>query len=201
MVKKQKGASWTQKIANFFGGLGYASLLLQWLWFGLTALFPLVANWDVKNSFLMHSSESTTAAPSASMAMPGWLGIVLTIFALVFTIGLTIFAIIAIPKTIGKTGRTVTQGTANLVIPKLEHHHKMTVPQKRKLRFEITWSVKLVLWLIPLAALLFPFQNPEGLTEDHVVVLSFFTASFTLFWFLIQFVIVKLAHISPDKTL
>ncbi|NCD00288.1 MAG: hypothetical protein EOL95_11390, partial [Bacteroidia bacterium] len=75
--------------ANVFGALGYMSLLLQWLWAGLTLGYPLIANEQFKTVFM--PKPTTSSAPALSVTTPEPIATIFMVFAVIFAVGITIY--------------------------------------------------------------------------------------------------------------
>lgn len=183
-----------------FGALGYMSVLMQWLWMGVTIIFPLISSSGMSTYFLpSEQQQAQQAIPAAEIAMPGWLQITLVVAAVLFTIAVTIYAIVAVPRTVGRIGKTVVQRSAKVAIPHLTHHRPVTAARRKTLVERITWSIKLVFVFIPLIALLVPTPPSVGLEHRIVLACGLFFGSWSLLMFGIQYVIARAGRVDPRQ--
>ena len=182
-------------IANIFGTLGYMSLIVQWLWAGLTLGFPLFASDEFRTVFL--PEPTTPAEPAVSVSIPEPIAIMFMVLALIFAIGITIYMIVAVPRTIGRVGKKVTVKSAEKIVPYVTHHKHISKKRKKTLLERITWSVKLALLALPILALLIPVSDDLGLAGEVVTGVGLLCAGFTLAWFGLQFLVAKLGALDP----
>ncbi len=169
-------------IANSFGALGYFSAMIQWLWAFVIVGYPLISH--DRLSFLLPKPSETPPPPSIEYG--GFTPIVM-IIAVIFTlciIGLTIYALIRLPATIGRKGSIVTHHTASAITPLIAKKHT-TKMQQRLLSYRLTWWVKASLVLIPLLALVFASAE-TGLDRQVVATVGGFCAVCSALYFLIQ---------------
>lgn len=136
------------KLANFFGAFGYIAILLEWMWLGLIALYPLLqaGRFDFllpNTAPIPHTPVATPTEQSAAMII---IGIVVTVVC----IAITIYALITMPRTIGKTGKAVTTGAVAAIIPRLTHHKKISTKSRRRLTFRLTVMLKSIALIVPL---------------------------------------------------
>lgn len=189
-----------QTVANFFGALGYTSVVMQWLWLCATLVIPFIASTEAKQLFLpTNPAERPTPPAEASAALPEWLQLVFFVLAIVFTIGVVVYALVVIPRSIGKAGKAVTQKSAAVVTQHVTHDRKkITKKQRRKLTEYITWSMKLGLLLVPALAALIPTGGALGIDHIFVLLAALFFAGWSLAMFGVQYAIVKLRRIAPE---
>lgn len=176
--------------ANIFGTLGYMSLLLQWLWAGLTLGYPLIASDQFQTVFL--PKPTTPTEPALSVTVPDPIAIIFMILAVIFAVGVTIYMIIAVPRTIGRVGKKVTIKSAETIAPYVTHHKKVSKKRQKSLLERISWSVKFTLAILPLLAALLPVSSKLGLSASVVIGIAIICASFTLLWFMAQFIVAKI---------
>ncbi len=180
-------------IVNTFGVFGYLSLIMQWLWSAVILATPLFSNEATRSIFLPEHTVQPASTSSLELPEPlAWLFIVL---AIVFSAAVIIYAVMAVPRTIGKTGRTITTKSAKVIVPHVTHHKHISKKREKALTERITWVVKLVLVIVPFLLLLVPPDSTLGLT--HLVTLSVggFCAVASLVWFATQYISARLAKI------
>ena len=191
-------AKTTTKIANIFGSFGYLSVIIQWLLFVAIIIFPLLQSSGVKRIFL--PQQSSMPSTQTIITLPAGVQIALGVAAVVFCILVVIYAIYAIPRRIGRVGQKLTQTSAATTINRLGHTKRLSEEEKAQITFSITWSIKILLTLLPLALLLLPLDNSIGLTRSMVMIIGLIAAGFSLFWFCLQFLAVTLSH-TPAKNI
>lgn len=187
------------RIANIFGSFGYLSIVVQWFWFIAVIVLPYLEGSSLKSIFLPAAGEKHHAV-AATINMPPFMQLIIAGLAIIFTLAITIYAIYMIPRSIGKVGKTITQKSAQVTISHIKHHHKPLTKRERKRLFEYaTWSVKLLLLLIPCVLLLLPAH--ARLTIPHEVILLFgaFCAGMSLVWFGLQYAISRFSHSDPRE--
>ncbi len=194
-MNRQKIAS---AITNTLGALGYLFCLLQWLW--TTALFlPIILNTDFIKQFVQ---EPTTPVPVTSQ--PGeisLLGIIFVATVAVIMIITTIYIIIKIPSTIGKTGSKITHKTTDAALPILTRHKKL--PQKKRLQLtaRFLFITKMILCIIPFGIIFFVSNRSISMSRDIVIVVGAVTAIFSIALFCLQAILAKLLHIEYKQAL
>lgn len=185
--------------ANVFGILGYMSVVIQWLWFSVTLLFPLISLLGLSNLFMPPSNQHAQPnTPAQAIDLPSPIEGLFVILAIIFTIGICLYAIFAVPRTIGKLGKAVTHRSAAVAIPHITHHREVTARKRKKLIEYITWSIKILLVVIPLCALLAPTPTSVGLEHAIVLVVGLGSGVWSCLMFGIQYLVVKIRHIDPE---
>lgn len=193
MINTMKPSQRATKVANVFGSFGYLSILVQWFWWIAVVVLPYLQDSSIKTLLLPSPATEHTAAVSPSL--PFGFQLVLGTLALLFSIAVVIYAIYAVPRTIGKAGKSLTQKSAEITVNHVKFHHKPLTKAARKRLFEyLTWTVKLLLIVLPCVLLFLPTHN--GVAIPHEVVLAFgaFCAGMSLVWFTIQYLISRFAR-------
>lgn len=186
-----------QSLANVFGALGYISLLLQWVWTALVIGTPIVASDFFKNAFL--PKESSVPAEALSMNVPEPIGIIFMFLAIIFAIGVTIYAVLAVPRNIARTGQRLTRSSAQVIIPHVTHHKHISEKRRKTLLERITWSIKIGLTILPAAALGFRPDEMIGLSHGVIIGVGLFCAVATVLWFGLQFIVAKVAKLDSRQ--
>lgn len=184
-------------IANVFGTLGYVSVMFQWLWMLVVLATPILSS-DFAAPLFLPSENSTPVQPLAT-DIPGPIATIFMVLAVAFAISVTIYAVVAVPRTIGRSGQKVTQVSAQVVLPRLTHHRKITKKRQKTLLERISWSIKLVLLAIPVIALLAPVSAELGLEREVVVGFGLYCALMSVLWFGLQFIFARLARLPNDR--
>lgn len=186
-----------RRIVNTLGSLGYVSLIIQWVWMIIILGMPIMVSDGFRDLFL--PNRTSTPVPTASISIPEPIAILFLILAVIFTIGVSIYVIVAVPRAVGRTGNTVTKTSAQVIIPKITHHKKISEKREKTLVERITWSMKIGATAIPVPALMVPPPSDLiSLPQDVVTGVGLFCASLTVLWFGAQFVLSKFFSLRPQ---
>lgn len=198
MSKQNKKQTAARKIANIFGALGYLNVCFQWLWSFMPPLYLLVEN----DSFRRIVTPQPTSKPESTTSgfeLPGFVEIIIIIVAIIFTLCITIYALYVVPRTIGRAGQKAVQRTADVAIPAITHHHKISKKERSRLRLRITWGIKGVTILLPMVIAFFIPSTLVGLEQVVYLTVCVIMMCLSAIPFIIQFAIMRVAKISSDK--
>jgi hypothetical protein len=198
MTKKQQPTAYI-RIANGFGVLGYTSVFMQWLWLFATLILPLANNPSVREWLIPTASTPSEELPVLSPELPNAFQLLLIVLSFIFIIAVIAYLIKSVPKAIGQTGKTITQGSTKLVVSRVAHQRKLPAKEAKKLFERITWIMKLALLALPMLALTIPVEPPFAIEYLHVVVFGIFCGAWSLVWFALQFAVVRHAKIDLKK--
>lgn len=185
-----------QPLVNTFGAFGYSSVIVQWMWTIITIGLPVLTHDVTKQVFLPRQSSEPTPTVEP-IALPGPIEQLIIIASIVLAIGVMIYAIYAIPRTVGRVGRAVTRGSAQKVATRVEHRHQQPMSKKRQrhLLSRLTWTFKYALATIPALLLFIPVDPSVGLNQDVVIVAGLVMFGFSLLWFTLQATLARAWHI------
>lgn len=189
-----KKPTFAQNTANVFGVLGYISLLIEWVWLACIVAYPVVK--DGRLDWLMPTSnpESVTMfAPAPPSAAAMIIGIVVTILCL----GVVLYSLYTLPRSIGKVGAKITHAAADSVLPVLTHRRKITKKLRRKLTLRTITTIKFLLLIAPVL-IVFIVPSFSALSKDIVTFTTAFLAAWAFVYFLVQLAITQIAKLSPD---
>ncbi len=190
MQEKQSGKLLT---VNILGSLGYLSLLIEWAWVALVFVYPLAEKG--KLSWFMPNTPAIPVPPPAPIAITPFT-IVLMGLVVSLCIAATIYALIKLPGSIGRTGARVTHISAEAVIPRLTGHKKLTRSRLRRLSFRLIVAVKVVLITLPLVLTLF-LPEVSALPQNVIWVILVFLAFWPLLYFGLQAFLTNLLKLDP----
>ena len=188
----------TQKrlvIANTFGSFGYISVLFQWLWTFLILAYPLLSS---RPDFLFFPPSEPTFTHNMTPAPASPFLVVIAIAATIAILGITIVAVVRLPKNVGKKGATLTRNATAAVLPAITHHKKLTKKKRVRLSYRIMLTIKLLLVTLPLVALLFG-QSLEKIAPEVVWAMAFFCAACSISYFLVQQLLARFMRINSEK--
>lgn len=183
-------------IANVLGSFGYLSIVVQWFWVIATIIIPYMQHSSLESLFVPMTS-TPHAAPVQSIELPAGLQIAAMIGAIIFMIAIIMYAIYAVPRSVGRLGKSVTQKSATATVQHMTHHHQPLTEVEKKRAYEyLTWGVKIVLVVIPFALSSIPTHQSLTISHSVVVVVSLFCFSVSFLWFFLQYVIALICRIS-----
>jgi len=114
------------RTVNFLGGIGYISVIFQWLWTGIIFLPTLLENDTFKNLFLPPEPSSTPTPQPQATDETSLIVIIIGIIVTVIVLSLTILILIRLPKAVATAGKTTTTSVARAVAPAVSHHKKLS---------------------------------------------------------------------------
>lgn len=160
-----------RRIVNALGAIGYLFLLTQWMWLVATVVLPVAMQPGVRDLFLPNTEPRPERVVEARDPLPEPVMMVMFGAAILFAVGIIIYAIISVPRAVGRGGQRVTQSVARQAVPVITHHQKITKKRERTLTERITWTIKAIAIIIPLILLAIP---PGEIIElDHTVAAVF----------------------------
>ncbi len=181
------------KFANFFGALGYLSLLIEWLWvFGLL-LYPYAKDFN----FMLPSNKPVTP-PAPLFTVDGTLALIIGIVITVLCFAVMIYAFYNIPRSIAKTGSLATHIAASAFVPTISHHKHISKKEAKRLTFSMTCYIKLAAIFIPLVACL-AIPNSTILSRQIVTTIAAFFAFWAIIDFCVQIITTKLKKLDTDQ--
>ncbi len=177
-------------LVNTLGSLGYLFCLLSWCWVTLLYLPMLLENEQVGQFILPTPSQEVVpneSTPETSLPM-----IILAVTVTILILIATIVVLLRAPITIAKTGKTVTSKLADATIPLVTKGRQLPVAKKKLLTANLIKLTKLLLVLLPFAAVAFGVLVELPLPFNVAIFLSGILSLFALLWFSTQYV---LAHL------
>ena len=185
-----------QPLVNTLGAFGYSSVLVQYLWTIITIGLPLLTSDMTKRVFL--PQEPTEPAPTIDpISLPGFVEQIIVVASVIFAVAIILYAIVAVPRGIGRAGQRITRTSAQTVSTGVQRHRHQPMGKKHKRRLvsRFTWSFKYALAIIPLFLLIVPVDPSIGLEQAVVIVVGLVAGGFSLLWFTLQYSLARLWHI------
>ena len=180
------------RFVNLFGSLGYLSLLVQWFWAFIVIFAPLLES-DLSWLFVQHGNPATSA-PAVQFSFDPTLALMITTITTIMVIGGTIFAMMRLPRAIGKSSAKVTHSAADIAVDMAIRHKRVKKSQRRKLNARTLIVIKAIATLVPIALL--PLASPSIQLELNVIlVIGAICAAFTIVYFCMQYVIAYLKRV------
>ena len=187
-----------QKFTNFFGGLGYISCTLQWLWAILlyaSYIFGIITFLTPAPSPQVVEVLPVTSQTTSPLILV--IGAIVTVTAVV----LTVFIIIKMPSTIAKTSQKFVRKSAESMAPSLLHIQKKkdTKRNKIKLTYGLVLTIKIILMIIPVVlSYTSRFIEYQSLDSFIAIYVGLFLAGISLVFFGIQYILIKLLLINKQ---
>lgn len=185
--------SFALKTANFFGALGYVSLVFEWMWvFGLL-LYPAAEYFK----FLV-PAKAPTSNHEPLFVIDGTVAMIVGGIITVLCLGMVMYAFFAVPRSVAKTGARVTRITANSVMPTITRHHPVTKKVKKRLTFIVITYIKATVITLPLLVSLF-IQGYPSLPGQIISIVAAFFAIWALINFAVQLAVTKIAKLDTNQ--
>lgn len=143
------------------------------------------------------------AVPPASQqpitASPGDIPSVITILAFICS-GLVIVSaiyimLIKLPRSVAKTGETITHGAATIISPIITEHVPMHVKRRRTVPIVVIIIMKLLCVFAPLCLLLFAQGLSLAMSFELIMVIGIVLFSWAFLLFALQFVLSQLLRV------
>jgi len=171
------------RVANFFGALGYFSILMQWMWAIIIIAYPMLTN---PNIFQNHST-APIARPMVALSLPPIVSLIIICVITLAMLVLTFAIVVTMPKTLSSNVAHVAQITTDAITPLVANTPKQS--KKRKaFSARVMIGVKASLWIAPLLAVYFAPHNAP-IPYDAVSATALFCAAATGVYFALQYAI------------
>jgi hypothetical protein len=188
-------------LANFFGGLGYIFLILEWLVLVLT-YFYWVQSWGIVKDMRKDTPPPAPISDPVSINDGSLLYVILGAIITVFMIVLALYAFIKLPSMIVKTSRRVVHKTAEFTAPAALHiqHKKATKKNRIKITPKLVIILKAIFILIA-AGLIFgaQFLSVQELEFSLVVMMGVWLLGMSAAAFVIQYIVVRVFRIDMQR--
>lgn len=183
-------------LTNTLGAFGYISVLLQWLWFALTALLPFLIQTEAVTFFMPtpDATQPTVPEPSDGFISQAAALVIIGV-AVIFSLAVSIYAIYRVPKSIAQTGKKISRRSAEITVHHVAKQKKYTPAKQRRLTINTTWIMKLLFATIPMLLLLAPIYGQSTLPYNVVIAVGLFCGICSWLWFGAQYVLMRLLHI------
>lgn len=169
-----------KKIANAFGAIAYLLIAVQWLWLVATMVMPLVSTSPFREYALPQESHQAVNTLTLNMTMPPWAQAVVVALAVIFAIGVTVYAIYMMPVAISRASQATVKKAATVTVNHQTRHQKIKPQQKQRLQLRYLWVIKLLAILLPPSLSLLPTHYSLNLDHAVAIVTALFLASLSL---------------------
>lgn len=181
----------SSKPSNFFGGLGYISIIGQWLWTIALVLPTLLENESFKQ-FILPDQSKPSQSPVTVFDENSLFMIIVAAAVTVIVLLVTIVILVRLPIALVRTSQKTVTTAADAIIPTITHHKPLSKKKRAVLTARIRLYIKLALSIIPLLPLLFISSGSVGLDPWIALLIGAILAIGSLLWFSIQYGSAKL---------
>lgn len=200
-MSRSKHTSRILTVANAFGALGYLSLIVQWAWTGLILAYPIIMKAN-RDDLWWLSPNCRTHEPTPTQPIDfGFATPVVSLLAIIIAliiVGVSVLAIIRLPKNVGETGARLTQTAANAIIPVVAHTKDIPKAKRKRLSFKIIVALKCICTVMALALLL--LAHPIGRVTFPVIwATGMFCFVCTMVYWLIQYIAAQIGRVPQHK--
>lgn len=195
-----KQATASPKIANFFGGLGYLSIIMQWMW-SLALLVPALLENDSLKTLLLPDAPSERDTQIIQVSGDSILMIVIAVAVTIIVLAVTLVILIRLPITLVRASRKTFDTAVEAALPVVSHHKKITKKRQRALSIRIKRILKLLAVLIPLTPFTFSSFIDFGLDTSIALFVATAFALVSIIWFAMQYGLAKLQKLNESDLL
>ena len=185
-----------RRITNIFGAIGYLFLLLQWMWALIFGLAPVVTNPAFHDLFLPQGQSTVERPQKQRQPLPGPVQLAILLASIAFSVGIALYAIISVPRAVGRIGQKVTRKAAAKAVPTLTSHKKISKKRQQHLIERITWGIKAAAVILPAIVLAIPPHQSINLDHDASIVFGGLIALLAASSFVVQFLLAKIWRIN-----
>lgn len=182
----------SSRLVAALGTLGYASLLMQWMWMAVVSGYALLM--DKNHSWTKIQSAPAQPQPEMQFSLPSPLAVIIAAIITLVIIIATIYVLAKLPRAIGKTGARVTRTTSDALTPLVTNHKPVTPKQRRVISYRLGIAIKMGLVVVPLAVSLLPYPAVP-LEYRAVAAMAIIMASFSAGYFALQYLTAHLKQV------
>lgn len=183
-------------IANVFATLGYLAAIIEWAWVLLISLYPML---ESKPTILFPDSSAGQAIPPIDIPVEfSPLVIFVAVIFTTFVVLTIVWLIVRLPKSVGQKSAEISQKVVQSTIPVITNRKKISAKKRQRLSYKITLAIKAALTILPIIILIFASGN-SPLTQEIAWAIGWILVGFTVLYFAIQTLIVRLAQLDTTK--
>lgn len=189
-----------RRAANFIGAIAYFTIATQWLWLLSTAVLPVLPADKYQEIFLPQSSTAVVEPQLPELSIPPFIQVIIGVLSVVFAIGVSLYAIYIVPRSVGRTSHKSVKKIATITVKQTTRHQPVKPKQKQRLITRYMWLLKFLALILPLALSLLPIYEAIGIEHHLVVIVAIFLAALSLVGLGLQLLIAFFAKV-PLKNL
>lgn len=185
------------KFVNLFGAFGYIFTAILWLSSLIIYSEFIKSLLKVEQPVQKPITQPTVVIDIASNQPLMIAGVIFTIAVVV----LSIYVFIKIPSTTVKTTKQAVHKTAEAITPVVlqVQHIKSTPAKRKKVMFNTTIALKVLIIIIPLILAVCSSYIPDRLFDvSTALTISLWPASFALLFFLLQYITGRLLSVKSQ---
>lgn len=190
-------ATYSKRLAlvNSLGALGYLSSALQWLWALIIIGYPMFASGD---SWWLPGPKPTPITSQTTSSEPSIVMVVFAVIVVILTLTMTIYALVMLPRGIGKAGAAVTHKAANMMVPHVLHRKKLPESKRQLFTYQVVIWLKIFIMTLPILVLfILPIQTT--LEPSIARLVGFFLFCWTLLYFSLQVFLTGILGVAKPK--
>lgn len=181
----------TFRASLIFRNLGFMSLVVQWMWSMLIAVYPLIISGQL--DYPSDTSSNTVDINLAPEVTSSPLAVILAVTITVIVLIATIIFLARLPRKIGQAGEKLTINTVNVVLPVALKGEKTSRKKKIELTMRLEILIKTIFVIAPLG-LLSIVENSTGLQDYIIQIIAIFLMSVTFLLFCVEYGLRLLDH-------
>lgn len=183
-------------VLNGLGTVGYVACAIQWLW-TVMILLPLIIHSSVFTFFTptTPTQPTTPVETTSSGAVPVIITIIALCIGVVIILGALYIIFFKLPKSIARTGQTVTHVPATTLTPLIIEHTHLPQKQRRALPVLLIAFLKLLLVFTPLCLLFFAQQLSLALSFELIMFVGIIIFAWSFLSFALQFALSQLLKV------
>ena len=190
----KRGINLKKSILDFLGGAGYIAALFQWLW--VVAVFlPSIVAAPVVQEFLGHPEtkpvQPSIVAHTSSAAMNPLVTFLGIAVAVAFLSWILYTLVTKIPRSIARSGETITHKPAAVLSPIVVKHMHLTPKEKRAVPSWFIVAFKFLIIFVPLCLLVFAMSLTLAVSFEVVMVIGVVLFSWSFLSFSAQLLLAR----------
>jgi hypothetical protein len=179
-------------VVNIFGGLFYLLCLMLWLWSVLPYLPKLIS----LATKLQPVAEQPRVVHATNIQLPTVPSVIIMSVVVIAILAITAYVLVKLPVTIGRTGKKLTKGASEYLVPVISHHAKLTPKKRQRLAVRVSIDLKLALCTLPVVvAALSVTTTAPSISYDLVMLVAAVLALVSLMLFMVQLALAKMLHV------
>lgn len=182
-------------IVRLTGAIGYLFCSLQWLW-TIMLFMPAILG----SEFVKQMQQKSVAPPPVQPIDLSGFGMIFAIIITVIALVATIYILIKMPSSIGKSGSKITHKAANAALPIVTRHKILPAKKRLQLTARLLFAIKLSLCIIPFVTMLFADSGVADITQTVITTIGGVLAICSIIFFSIQALLAKLLHVNYKLT-
>lgn len=182
-------------IVGLTGAIGYLFCTLQWLW-TIMLFLPAILG----SNFVKQMHQEPVVPPTVQPAELSGFGIAFAIIVTLVVLIATIYILVKMPASIGKSGSKITHKAADTALPIITLHKKLPTKKRLQLTSRLLFVTKISLCTIPFVAMLFSNNTIVDMSQTVVVAIGATIALCSIIFFSAQAILAKLLHVDYKLT-